>query len=78
MLRVGHLLSILAMIRSAMAMASAMAYSSAGEGSPSQLASALRGLELQDAYREEGGKELCVLLLLGRLRLQRTGSGTTL
>jgi hypothetical protein len=37
--RVGHLLSILAMIRSAIAMASAMADSSAGEGRPSQFAS---------------------------------------
>jgi hypothetical protein len=37
----GHLLSILAMIRSAIAMASAMADSSAGEGRPSQFASFL-------------------------------------
>ena len=41
MLRVGHLLSILAMIRSAIAMASAMADSNAGEGRPSQFASFL-------------------------------------
>ncbi len=37
----GHLLSILAMIRSASAMASAMADSSAGEGRPSQFANFL-------------------------------------
>lgn len=40
-LRVGHLLSILAMIRSAIAMASAMADSSTGEGRPSQFESFL-------------------------------------
>jgi len=39
--RDGHLLSILAMIRSAIAMASAMADSSTGEGRPSQFASFL-------------------------------------
>jgi hypothetical protein len=37
----GHLLSIRAMIRSAIAIASAMADSSAGEGRPSQLTSFL-------------------------------------
>ena len=38
MLLVGHLLSILAMIRSAIVIASAMADSSAGDGRPSQFA----------------------------------------
>jgi hypothetical protein len=37
----GHLPSILAIIRSAIAIASAMAHSSAGEGRPSQLTSFL-------------------------------------
>jgi hypothetical protein len=40
-LRVGHLLSILAMIRSAIVIASAMADSNAGEGRPSQFVSFL-------------------------------------
>jgi hypothetical protein len=40
-LLVGHLLSILAMIRSAIMIASAMADSNAGEGRPSQCASFL-------------------------------------